>query len=133
LANLVALFRDVIQQCVKSGNLTDDMAKALGIFEEPVVIKLEDGTPDLTLKYISAGHPTLHTILGKYDGFEIWKDAGAGFVFLNVSNLANYADTSALPAAGLDVIWKYKIIYRYANAQIGKWSNTISVAIKGSV
>jgi len=133
LADLISLFRDIIQQCVKSGNLTVDMAKALGIYEEPPVVALGDGTPVLALKSMSAGHPTLHTVIGDYEGFEVWKDSGAGFVFLNVSTGPNYTDNSALPAAGVNVIWIYKIIYRLKNAQIGNWSNVISVAVKGSV
>jgi hypothetical protein len=133
LLDLISLFRDIIQQCVKSGNLTEDMAKALGIFEEPIVVILADGTPTLSLKSMSAGHPTLHTIIGDYEGFEIWKDSGAGFVFLNVSNGPNFTDTSALPAVGVDAIWNYKIIYRLKNVQIGNWSNVIAVAVRGVV
>ena len=132
-ADVESLFRKVAQQCVRSGKLTEDIAKALGIFEEVTTATLETGTPDLSLKVMSAGHPTLHTAIGGYDGFEIWKDAGTGFVFLNVSNGPNYIDNSALPASGVEVIWRYKIIYRYKNVQIGNWSNTISVAVKGSV
>ncbi len=82
---------------------------------------------------MSAGHPTLHTKIGDYDGFEVWKDTGTGFAFLNVSDTPNFTDPSALPASGVEVIWKYKIIYRYKNVQIGNWSVTISVAVKGSV
>lgn len=133
LADLESLFRDIIQQCVKSGNLTEDIAKALDIFEEVTAATLETGTPDLSLKAMSAGHPTLHTTIGNYDGYEVWKDSGAGFVFLNVSSSPNYIDSSALPAFGVETIWRYKIIYRYKNVQIGNWSNTISVAVKGSV
>ena len=132
-ANVEALLRDVTQQCVKSGKLSDDIAKALGIFYDPILQNLEEGTPDLSLKSMSAGHPTLHATLKDYEGFEIWKDAGIGFVFLNVSTSANFTDTAALPAVGVEVIWKYKVIYRYKNAQIGNWSATISVAVKGSV
>jgi len=131
LAAVESLFREIIQQCVKSGKLTEDIAKALGIFEEVPVVELEKGTPVLSLKSKSAGQPKLHTIIGDYEGFEVWKDSGTGFVFLNVSNSPNYTDTSALPAAGIEVVWKYKIIYRYKNAQIGNWSNVISVAVKG--
>ena len=132
-ANVESLFRKVLQQCVSSGNLTEDMAKALGIYAEPSVVVLEKGTPPLSLKSMSAGHPTLHSRLGDYDGFEIWKNTGAGFVFLNVSDSPNYTDTSALPAIGVGAIWQYKIIYRYKNVQIGNWSETISVAVTGSV
>jgi hypothetical protein len=83
---------------------------------------------------MSAGHPTLHTKLNGYEGYEIWKDAGTGtFAFLNVSPGPDFTDTSALPAAGVEAIWRYKIIYRYKGVQIGYWSVTISVAVKGSV
>ena len=133
LADVVTLFREVIQQCVLSGNLTEDIAKALGIFEATSIVVLEDGMPFLSLKSVSAGKPTLHTTIGNYEGFEIWKDSGKGFLFLDVSNSANYTDTSAMPATGVEIVWIYKVIYRYNNVQIGKWSNTISVAVKGNV
>ena len=134
-ANVEALLREIAQVCVNSGNLTEDIAKALGLFEDPTVVSLANGTPDLSLKSMSGGHPMLHTILNGYDGFEIWKDSGtaAGFVFHNVSTAADFTDQAALPALGVEVIWKYKIIYRHQNLQIGNWSTTISVAVKGNV
>lgn len=132
-ANVEGLFRDIIQESVNSGNLTEDVAKALGIFAEASTTVLADGTPGLSLKSMSGGHPTLHTKLDGYDGFEIWKDASTGFVFHNVSTSPDYVDQSPLPALGVEEIWKYKIIYRYQNLQIGHWSATISVAVKGNV
>ena len=131
LADLETLFRDIIQQCVKSGNLTEDMAKALGIFEEAAVVVLEVVTPVLSLKYMSAGHPNIHTKIGDYDAFEVWKDSGTGFIFLNVSTTTDYLDTSPLPAAGVDAVWNYRIIYRLKNVQVGNWSNVLMVAVKG--
>ena len=131
LADLETLFRDIIQQCVKSGNLTEDMAKALGIFEEAAVVTLEVVTPVLSLKYISAGHPNIHTKIGDYDAFEVWKDTGTGYVFLNVSTGPDFLDNSPLPAAGVDAVWNYKIIFRLKNVQVGNWSNVLSVAVKG--
>ncbi len=132
-ANVEGLFRDIIQDCVNSGNLTEDVAKALSIFAEASTTVLADGTPDLSLKSMSGGHPTLHTILSGYDAYEIWKDSGLGFVFQNVSTSADYTDLSPLPALGVEVVWKYKIIYRSKNLQIGHWSSAISVAVKGNV
>ena len=132
-ANVEGLFRDIIQDCINSGNLTEDVAKALGIFEEESTTVLANGTPILSLKSMSGGHPMLHSKLDAYDGFEIWKDAGTGFVFNNVSNAADFIDQSPLPALGVELVWKYKIIYRYKNVQIGHWSSTISVAVKGNV
>ena len=134
-ANVQGILREVAQICVNSGNLTEDMAKALGLFEDPTVVSLENGTPDLSLKSMSGGHPMLHTILNGYDAFEVWKDSGkgVGFIFHNVSTASDYSDQSALPALGVEEIWKYKIIFRYQNLQIGHWSQTISVAVKGNV
>ena len=134
-ANVAGLLREIAQVCVNSGNLTEDIAKALGLFEDPAVVSLADGTPDLTLKSMSGGHPMLHTILNGYDAFEVWKDSGkgVGFIFHNVSTASDYSDQSALPALGVEEIWKYKIIFRYQNQQIGHWSTTISVAVKGNV
>ena len=132
-ANVEGLFREIIQDSVNSGNLTEDVAKALGIFAEPSTKVLAEGTPDLSLKSMSGGHPMLHSKLDDYDGFEIWKDSGVGFVFHNVSTSADFIDQSPLPALGVEVVWKYKIIYRYKNLQIGNWSATISVAVKGNV
>ena len=132
-ANVEGLFRDIIQDCVNSGNLTEDIAKALGIFAESSTTVLADGTPDLSLKSMSGGHPMLHTILTGYDAYEIWKDSGTGFVFQNVSTTSDYTDQSPLPALGVEAVWKYKIIYRSKNLQIGHWSTTLSVAVKGNV
>ena len=131
LSDLISLFRKVIQQCVSSGNLTEDIAKALGIFEEAAVVTLEVVTPVLSLKYISAGHPNIHTKVGDYDAFEVWKDTGSGYVFLNVSTSSDFLDNSPLPAAGVDAVWNYKVILRLKNVQVGNWSNVLSVAVKG--
>ena len=132
-ANVEGLFRDIIQDCVNSGNLTEDVAKALGIFAEASTTVLADGTPAVSLKSMSGGHPSLHTKLEGYDAYEIWKDAGKGFVFHNVSTASDFSDYSPLPALGVEEIWKYKIIFRYQNLQIGHWSATISVAVNGNV
>ena len=134
-ANVEGLLREIAQACVNSGNLTEDIAKALGLFEDPAVVLLENGTPALLLKSMSGGHPMLHTILNRYDAFEVWKDSGkgVGFIFHNVSTASDYSDQSALPALGVEEIWKYKIIFRYQNLQIGHWSTTISVVVKGNV
>jgi len=42
-----------------------------------------------------------------------------------------YTDTAALPAPGAGAVWKYKGIYREADAQVGQWSDVVSVAVAG--
>ena len=129
--NIEALFREVIQDCTDGGNLSEAIAKALGIFSEPVADTMSNGTPNLTWKIVGGGHPSLHCTMGLYEGYEIWKDTGTGFVRFDVSASPNYVDMSPLPPAGTNVIWTYKIIYRLKNVQIGNWSISVAIAVKG--
>jgi hypothetical protein len=132
-ANVEELFREVIQECEDSGNLSETIAKALGIFAEPATDTMGSGTPNLTIKMIGGGHPQLHCTMGSYEGYEIWKDIGAGFMRYDVSSSPNYVDMATLPAVGTNVIWNYKVIYRYKNLQIGNWSVIVSIAVSGSL
>ncbi len=126
-----SLFREITQDCVKSGKLTESIGIELGLIELPVTIDLTLGTPNLTSKSSNASHPRLHSNLGNYDEYEVWKDSGLGFVRHDVSTTADYTDNTTLPAAEVHEVWLYKAIYRYKNAQIGNWSVTVSVAVHG--
>ena len=132
-ANVEELFKEVIQECVDSGNLSETIAKALGIFAEEVTDTMSSGTPNLTVKTVGGGHPQLHCTMGDYEAYEIWKDSGAGYSRYDVSTSPNYVDMATLPAVGTNVIWNYKVIYRYKNVQIGNWSVVVSIAVKGSL
>lgn len=129
-SNIESLFKEILQDCVDNG-MTEATAKALGVFAEDVTVLLNEGTPNFSLKLAGGGHPLLHCTMKGYDGFEVWKDTGTGFIRFDVSTSANYTDMTPLPAAGVDVIWNYKIIYRYQNVQIGNWSPILAIAIKG--
>jgi hypothetical protein len=129
-ANIESLFKEILQDCVDNG-MTEATAKILGVFAEDVTVLLGEGTPNFSLKLAGGGHPLLHCTIKGYDGFEIWKDTGTGFIRFDVSTSPNYMDMTPLPPAGTDVIWRYKIIYRYQNLQIGNWSPIIPIAIKG--
>ena len=129
-SNIEALFKEILQDCVDNG-MTEATAKALGVFAEDVTVLLGEGTPNFSLKLAGGGHPLLHCTMKGYDGYEIWKDTGTGYTRFDVSTSANYTDMTPLPAAGTDVVWNYKIIYRYKNLQIGNWSAIIPIAIKG--
>ena len=125
------LFREVTQDCVKSGKLNESMGIELGLIALPVTIDLTLGTPNLTSKQSNVGHPRMHSNLGYYDEYEIWKDSGAGFLRHDVSTTADYTDNDPLPLANVHAVWLYKAIYRFKNEQIGNWSATISVAVHG--
>ena len=79
----------------------------------------------------NAGHPTIVWTKGDATAIEIWVDRGDGanFVLLTMNTEPNTADSSPLPPAGTSAAWKYKAIYHYHDAQVGQWSDVISVAV----
>ncbi len=128
---VISFFREITQLCVATHKLTEPMAIALGLIKPPVIGNLIAGKPNLTSKPSNVGHPRLHCTLGDYEGYEVWKDSGKGFVKLDVSNKPDYVDNSPLPAASVSEVWAYKAIYRYNNVQIGNWSEIMSIAVLG--
>ena len=52
---------------------------------------------------------------------------GKGFVMLTYDTTPNYTDTMPLPTTPTK--WTYKAIYRVADAQVGLWSNPVSVIV----
>jgi hypothetical protein len=61
---------------------------------------------------------------------EIVVDRGNGsFVPLTIDTTPNYTDSQAFPAT--KTIWTYKAIYRADDAQVGLWSQTVTVNVGG--
>jgi hypothetical protein len=52
---------------------------------------------------------------------------GKGFVFLTYDGTPGYVDTQPFPA--VPVKWAYRAIYRVNDAQVGLWSNPVSVTV----
>jgi hypothetical protein len=52
-----------------------------------------------------------------------------GFVPLTIDTTPNYVDTHEFPTA--KAIWTYKAIYRADDAQVGQWSQPVSVTVGG--
>ena len=127
------LLREIAQDCVATGALTETMAIALGLLELATIVDLTLGTANLSSKPSIAGHPKLHCTIGDYDGYEIWRDTGKGYVMIDVSTIPDFIDYAPLPAIGTSEVWNYKAIYRYKNEQIGNWSIVVSVAVTGNV
>ena len=108
-ANVEVQLRHVIQLIVATGKLTEEMGIALGIVKLINVADLSQGTPDLTVKNSSGGHPEIHCTIGDYDDYEIWKDTGTGFALLTVSSKPKFTDNSSLPISGGQALWIYKL------------------------
>jgi len=58
---------------------------------------------------------------------QVDRSDGHGFVMLICSVVPGYADTTPFPAA--PVRWRYRAIYRVADAPVGQWSNIASVTV----
>lgn len=54
---------------------------------------------------------------------------GKGFTLLTYDTTPNYTDTTPLPATPAK--WTYKAIYRLGDAQVGLWSNPVTITVGG--
>ncbi len=134
--NIEQRFRALLQRIVHSTNYTKAIGEDLGI-EAPdtaaAKAAMKDGKPEFKIEMSSGGYPNLRWTKGKYQGIEIWKDAGSGFVKLDRDMRPDYIDKSDLPASGTAAVWRYKIIYLMDDEPIGNWSDAVSVTVYGEV
>ena len=54
---------------------------------------------------------------------------GKGYVFLTIDTTPGYTDTQPFPP--VKTVWTYRGIYRANDAQVGVWSDAVSVAVGG--
>ncbi|MEI8201600.1 MAG: hypothetical protein WCH34_01215 [Bacteroidota bacterium] len=127
-------FADIIQDCARSRNFTQQMGEVLGIVKPVVPFVPSDGKPNLKGHLTNGGFPILGATIGKYDGYSIYKDSGTGFKFYDKSINHDWIDhLQALPAHGTSVTWKYKLIYLYKKEEVGSFSDEISIVVYGNV
>ncbi len=124
-----------IQLIKKNSACTDAIATDLGILGS------EATGPDLSLvqpilKLTVSGSEVL--VGWNWNGNSKWLSSceimvdradGKGFVLLTIDTTPNYSDTQPFPAA--KAIWTYKAIYRLDDAQVGRWSQPVSVNVGG--
>jgi hypothetical protein len=122
-----------VQSIKNSGKATDTISTNLGIVGgataspdtsvvQPIISAKVSGS-EVDLKW---GWQGLSAWL---DSCEIQVDRGdgKGFVLLTIDTTPNYTDTQPFPAA--KAIWTYRAIYRVNDAQVGLWSQTVSVTV----
>lgn len=133
LPNMETRVRSILQRMVHHPAYTGAIGEDLGI-EAPIkVFAPSSGKPKFSIELSSGGYPNLRWKKGKFQGVEIWKDAGAGFAKLDRDMRPDYIDKSNLPAAGSSATWKYKMIYLLNDEIIGNWSDAVSVTVNGEV
>jgi hypothetical protein len=116
----------------KHPNYTEAMGQDLGIIGADQTIDYTSLKPVLKI-VLQAGHPVIGWRKQGMDSLELWVDRGdgKGSVFLAIDTVPDYTDTAALPAPGASAVWKYKGIYREADAQVGQWSDVVSTTVAG--
>jgi hypothetical protein len=116
----------------KHPSYTEAMGQDLGIIGAEQTIDYSSLKPVLNIT-LQAGHPVIDWHKQGMDSLELWADRGdgKGFIFLAIDSVPLYTDTAALPAPGAGAVWKYKGIYREADAQVGQWSDVVSIAVAG--
>jgi len=131
--NVEARFRALLQRITHQPGYTTAMGEDLGIEAPAENFAPMSGKPLFTIEPSSGGYPNLRWTKGKYQGVEIWKDSGQGFVKLDRDMKPDYIDKSNLPAVGTSAMWKYKMIYLLNDEISGNWSDVVAVTVHGEV
>lgn len=111
-------------------NYTEAIGQDLSIVGSTQVVDPDGWKPIIDIA-IKAGRPVIQWTKGDADSIEIWADRGddKGLSFHTITTDPAYIDAN--PAPSTSALWKYKAIYRLRDAQVGSWSDVISVAVGG--
>ena len=86
--------------------------------------------PIIQVRLVNGGFPEIVWKKKSTDGIDIYVDRGTGnFIFLATDTVPNYTDTFSLPSGA--AVWRYRCIYRVDDAQVGQWSDIVSVTVTG--
>ena len=121
-------------QAIKNGGLCSDTnAGILGI------VGSADPGPDFTTLQpvisvsIVGNHVQVKWNFGGYSAFldsceiQVDRGDGKGFGLLTIDTTPGYTDTQPFPTA--HTVWVYRAIYQLNDAQVGVWSQSVSIAV----
>lgn len=98
--------------------------------EEITADDLSSIKPIIQVRLVNGGFPEIVWKKKSTDGIDIYVDRGTGnFIFLATDTVPNYTDTFTLPSGA--AVWKYRCIYRVDDAQVGQWSDIVSITVTG--
>lgn len=124
-----------IQTMKDSGKVTPDIGADLGIIGgEKVGPNLATLQP-LIKAQLNVGGVFIDWNWSGFSDFldmielQVDRDDGKGFVFLTTDTTPGYTDTAPRPAVLTK--WTYRAIYRVDDAQVGLWSNPVTVIVGG--
>lgn len=126
--HLVSLFKEHDAYDITTGT---DLGVEGSAFSGPNFATLR---PELSA-IISGGRVEIKWTWGGYSKFldqceiQVDRGDGQGWRVLTFDTTPGYTDTQPFPAAVTQ--WKYRAIYRVDDAQVGLWSEAISIAVGG--
>ena len=126
-------FRALVQQIKRSAGYNEGIGEALGI-EGPVQSPPPAGTLQPVIDLLIEGNRVIvkwgwqgHRAFIDLCELQVDRGDGHGFVLLAYDTTPGYTDTAPFPAT--PVKWKYRAIYRKADAQVGVWSDEVAITV----
>lgn len=125
-------FSNIAAKCKLSPAYTKDIGIDLQIEATNTPFVPQDGKPTMDMTH-HVGHPFFRYPKGQYQAANIYKNSadGKGYVFYGVAVNATYTDNAALPAAGVSVIWGFKLAYLYQGVEVGTMSDAVTITVTG--
>ena len=126
-------FRALVGQIKKSAGYNPGIGEALGIegdeqsapppgTMQPIIELMIDGN-HVIVKWGWQGNRAFLDLCE----IQVDRGGGQGFVMLAYDTTPGYTDTAHFPATPTK--WKYRAIYRKGDAQVGVWSNEVSITV----
>ena len=124
----------LVQDIKNDGKCSDKDALALGI------VGSQQPAPDYTTLQpvftvsIVGGQVVIKWNFGGYAAFldaielQVDRNDGKGNVLLAMDTTPGYTDTQPFPTA--KTVWTYRAIYQVADARVGVWSQSVSIAVQ---
>ncbi|XZF14456.1 hypothetical protein ACTHGU_21950 [Chitinophagaceae bacterium MMS25-I14] len=119
----------VVARIKAHGAYTESDGLDMGIIGVEHSIDYTTLKPEVSVRIGSGGVPEIVWTKLSMDGIAIYKDSGSGFVFYDLDNHPHYQDKHPLPAGAQSAVWKYKIIYREDDVEVGQWSDVLTITV----
>jgi hypothetical protein len=114
--NIESRFRILIQRMIHNTAYTTAIGQDLGIEAPTSVFNPANGKPAFFIEMSSGGHPNLRWTKGKFQGVEIWKDAGTGFTKLDRDMRPDYIDKKTCQHINC-IVSDFKFLDRFRHLQ----------------
>lgn len=111
--------------------VTDD-GEEMGIEADDITMPdVQTLKPVIKHQLVNGGYPQLQWVKQQTDGVLIQVNRTGNWEFLAIDTVPDYIDTHPLPASGSSAVWQYRMIYRLDDANVGQWSDVVSITVTG--